>query len=58
MKTKEIQEGSAAIRVSTEKKISKKLEVFYNPVMKTNRDLSIAILHTWEKERKEETAAE
>ncbi len=51
MKTKEIQEGSAVITVSTEKKISKKLPVFYNPVMKTNRDLSIAVLNAWEKEQ-------
>ena len=39
-----IEEGSAKLRVSVEKKISKKLEVFYNPVMKFNRDATIAVL--------------
>lgn len=39
-----IAEGSAIIQASTEKKISKELEVFYNPVMQKNRDLSILLL--------------
>lgn len=46
-----IREGKAILAVSTEKKISKKLPVFYNPVMKTNRDLSIAVIRAWEKEQ-------
>lgn len=37
-------EGSAKIRVSTGK-ISKELEVFYNPVMKFNRDVSVQLLN-------------
>jgi tRNA (guanine26-N2/guanine27-N2)-dimethyltransferase len=40
-----IQEGKAAILVPQEKKISKKLSVFYNPVMKLNRDLSVLLLN-------------
>lgn len=40
-----IQEGKALIKVSGEKKISKKLPVFYNPVMKLNRDVSILLLN-------------
>ncbi len=41
---KTIIEGLAKIKVSTESKISKKLPVFYNPVMKFNRDTSILLL--------------
>lgn len=37
-------ESSAVIAVS-KGKVSKKLEVFYNPVMKFNRDMSIAVLN-------------
>ncbi|MBI5072237.1 hypothetical protein HZA99_00295 [Candidatus Woesearchaeota archaeon] len=44
---KTIREGKAIITVHDEKKISKDLEVFYNPVMKTNRDLSVAVLKAW-----------
>lgn len=51
MTMQEITEGKATITISAEKKISKKLPVFYNPVMKTNRDLSIAVLRAWEKEQ-------
>ncbi|MAG39319.1 hypothetical protein CMO90_04505 [Candidatus Woesearchaeota archaeon] len=40
-----IQEGKAKIRVSGEKKVSKKLPVFYNSVMKLNRDISILLLN-------------
>jgi len=43
-----IQEGSATIQISRNKKISKKLPVFYNPVMKFNRDISILILNAIE----------
>jgi len=49
MQTKTIQEGLATITISSETKISKQLNVFYNPVMKTNRDLSIAVLNAWSK---------
>ena len=41
-----ITEGLAKIRISSEKKISRKLEVFYNPVMKLNRDISIHLLNS------------
>ncbi|MBU1975430.1 MAG: hypothetical protein KKG59_03425 [Nanoarchaeota archaeon] len=40
----EIKEGSARLLVPEEKKISKKLPVFYNPVMKFNRDMSVLLL--------------
>ena len=41
-----ITEEYAKIKISTEKKISKKLPVFYNPVMKLNRDISILLLNS------------
>lgn len=43
-----IQEGKAKVKVPTEKKISKDLPVFYNPVMKLNRDISIILLNSIE----------
>jgi tRNA (guanine26-N2/guanine27-N2)-dimethyltransferase len=45
---KTIQEGKAKIKVPIEKKISKQLPVFYNPVMKLNRDISILLLNSIE----------
>ena len=39
-----VKEGSAEIFVPVEEKISKKLPVFYNPVMKLNRDITILLL--------------
>ncbi|MBU0472155.1 MAG: tRNA (guanine(26)-N(2))-dimethyltransferase [Nanoarchaeota archaeon] len=41
-----IQEGKALIKVSVDSKISKKLPIFYNPVMKFNRDISILLLNS------------
>jgi len=41
---KQITEGKAKIYVPKQGKISKKLPVFYNPVMKFNRDLSVEIM--------------
>ncbi|MBU0667162.1 MAG: tRNA (guanine(26)-N(2))-dimethyltransferase [Nanoarchaeota archaeon] len=41
-----VQEGKTKIEVSSEKKISKKLPVFYNPVMKLNRDISVLLLNS------------
>ena len=41
MSSKIIQEGEALITIPTQTKISKKLPVFYNSVMKANRDISI-----------------
>lgn len=43
-----IQEGKATIEYY-EGKISKKLPVFYNPIMKLNRDISILLLNAIEK---------
>lgn len=43
-----IKEGTAKIKVKKIEKISKKMEVFYNPVMKTNRDISILLLNSVE----------
>ena len=39
-----IKEGKAIISVKMQKIPTRKMEVFYNPVMKLNRDLSIALL--------------
>ena len=41
-----IREGNARIKVPAEKKISKELSVFYNPVMKFNRDVSVLLLNS------------
>ncbi|MBW2966636.1 tRNA (guanine(26)-N(2))-dimethyltransferase, partial [Candidatus Woesearchaeota archaeon] len=43
-----IQEGKAKIKIGVEEKISKKLPVFYNPVMKFNRDVSVLLLEAIE----------
>ncbi|MFH1399611.1 MAG: tRNA (guanine(10)-N(2))-dimethyltransferase [Candidatus Woesearchaeota archaeon] len=40
-----IREGKALLRVTPAKKVSKKMPVFYNPVMKLNRDLSVCLLN-------------
>lgn len=40
-----IEEGGARIRAFVESKISKELPVFYNPVMKLNRGLSVLLLN-------------
>lgn len=39
-----IKEGSAVILAETKKPVNKKLPVFYNPLMKLNRDISVLIL--------------
>lgn len=41
-----IEEGKAILKISGIKKISKKLPVFYNPVMKLNRDISVLLLNS------------
>jgi len=41
---KKIKEGSVEIFIPVEKKISKKLPVFYNPVMEFNRDMTVLLL--------------
>lgn len=45
---KEITEGKTKIKIFEEHKISKELPVFYNPLMKLNRDLSILLLNSIE----------
>lgn len=45
---KKIQEGLAIIEVPEESKISRKLEVFYNPAMKLNRDICVLFLNSIE----------
>ena len=42
----EIREGKASVFVPKEKKVSKKLPVFYNPAMKLNRDISVFLLNS------------
>jgi len=44
-----ITEGKAIIKVKETKKISKDMPVFYNPVMKLNRDISIILLNVIDK---------
>src|SRR3989338_515145 len=46
-----IREGKAAIRVKKADKISKEMEVFYNPVMKLNRDISVLLLNSMDKDK-------
>jgi tRNA (guanine26-N2/guanine27-N2)-dimethyltransferase len=41
-------EGKALVFVPKEKKVSKKLPVFYNPAMKLNRDISVLLLNSVE----------
>ena len=43
---KQIKEGSAIIEIDKNPKVSKKLEVFYNPIMKLNRDLTVLLLNS------------
>lgn len=45
---KKIQEGKAVIEVDENPKVSKKLQVFYNPVMKLNRDMTVLLLNSAE----------
>jgi tRNA (guanine26-N2/guanine27-N2)-dimethyltransferase len=48
-KVRKLNEGRALFYASTGK-ISKELEVFYNPVMKLNRDISVLLLNSIDKE--------
>lgn len=41
-----INEGAAKIRVPEAEKISKEMEVFYNPAMSMNRDISVLLLNS------------
>lgn len=54
MKNKEmrqIQEGKAKIYANLENVPSKKMDVFYNPAMKLNRDLSVLLLNSVENKK-------
>ena len=44
-----IQEGKAGIKAYTAETVSKDMPVFYNPVMKLNRDITILLLNSIEK---------
>ena len=44
-----IKEGAAIIRISKIGKISKEMGVFYNPVMSLNRDVSVLLLNSMDK---------
>ena len=44
-----IQEGKARIVGELPQQISRKLEVFYNPVMAHNRDIAVSIINAWGK---------
>ena len=46
-----IEEGKAKIKVPVEKKISRELPVFYNPVMKFNRTVSVLLLRVLGKKK-------
>ena len=39
-----IKEGKAVIRIKKAAKISKAMEVFYNPIMNLNRDITVLLL--------------
>ena len=41
-----VKEGDAVIKIKRTDKISKDMEVFYNPIMKINRDISILLLNS------------
>ena len=43
-------ESKALIKVSSVKTVSKEMDVFYNPVMKFNRDISILLLNSIDKD--------
>lgn len=41
-----IKEGKAAIKITLQKTVSKEMDVFYNPVMKLNRDIAVLLLNS------------
>ncbi|MBI5065823.1 tRNA (guanine(10)-N(2))-dimethyltransferase [Candidatus Woesearchaeota archaeon] len=49
MTLQKIKEGEVEFYVSSEKKLSRKMQVFYNPVMSFQRDLNIALLKALDK---------
>ena len=46
-----ITEGKAKLDVNVERIVSKKMETFYNPVMKFNRDISVLLLNCIDKNK-------
>ena len=46
-----VREGKAVIKIKKADKISKEMEVFYNPVMKLNRDISVLLLNSIDKDK-------
>ena len=42
-------EGSCILKVEQKKIVSKAMDVFYNPIMKLNRDIAILLLKSWKK---------
>ena len=46
---KKIQEGKAIVKVYTAETVSKELPVFYNPIMKLNRNISVLLLNSIDK---------
>ncbi|MEA2035874.1 MAG: tRNA (guanine(26)-N(2))-dimethyltransferase [Nanoarchaeota archaeon] len=46
-----VREGKAAINIPKVSKLSKQMEVFYNPVMKFNRDISVLVLSAIDKNK-------
>jgi len=44
-------EGNCILKVKQKKIVSKEMEVFYNPVMKLNRDVAVLILKSWKKDK-------
>ena len=53
-----IMEGAATARVPRAAKVSKEMEVFYNPVMRLNRDITVLLLKTLGEARKKERQRE
>ena len=51
-----VTEGAVSVKVAVAEKISKELDVFYNPVMKLNRDITLLLLETLWQERKKDAA--
>ena len=47
---KKITEGEAVVTIFEQKIVSKDLPVFYNPLMKLNRDISILLLNALDKQ--------
>ena len=46
-----IKEGKATVKVPVVKTVSKEMDVFYNPVMKFNRDISVLLLNSIDKSK-------